>query len=100
MRWICHIKSVFRKNLLFLYAVSLSFLFVGCLNEGKESSDINLDCGQAVNYVGVNVSDFPSKRFVKIRMVLIGAPMTMDIDKKRATVLYDNKGYIVRADCG
>ena len=100
MQWICHIKSVFKKNILFLYAVSLSFLLVGCLNEGKEFSDIKLNCGQAVNYVGVKVSDFPSERFVKIRMVREGTPMTMDIDIKRATVLYDNKGYIVRADCG
>lgn len=98
------ITSAFRNNISVLYAVCITLLISGCIEDIADHADFEppqkLNCRQAAGYVGVKISDFPKDRFSKIRMIREGAPTTMDYVKKRASIVYNDKGYIARAYCG
>lgn len=96
--------SAFRNKMSVLYAVCTSLIISGCVENIADHADFEppqkLNCRQAEGYLGVKISDFPQDRFSKIRTIRVGTPTTMDYVKDRATVVYNDEGYIVTASCG
>lgn len=98
------ITSTFRNNISILYIVCITLLISGCIQDISDHADFEppqkLDCRQAEGYVGVKISDFPKDRFSKIRMIREGAPTTLDYVKRRASIVYNDEGYVARTFCG
>ena len=94
----------FDNNFFVLCAVSTSLLVSGCDEDIVDSAEVKphqkMSCRQAIEYVGVKIYDFPQDRFSKIRTIRVGTPTTMDYVKDRATVVYNDEGYVVSASCG
>lgn len=96
--------SAFRNKMSVLYAVCTSLMISGCVENIADDADFEppqkLNCRQAEGYLGVKISDFPKDRFSEIRMIREGEPTTMDYVKKRASIVYNDKGYVIRSYCG
>jgi len=98
------IISVFNNNITVLSAICVSLLVSGCVEDIAGGPELKpgqkMNCRQASEYVGVKISVFPKAGFSKIRMIREGAPTTMDYVKRRASIVYNDNGYIVRTFCG
>lgn len=59
-----------------------------------------MDCTQLKNFIGLNITNFPKKKFSKIRIVKKDTPITFDYISNRATIIYNDKGIIINTYCG
>jgi hypothetical protein len=97
-----HIQSNFKRKSLSLSCLGAFAVLAGCMDE-KESSyelELKMSCHQASQFVGGEVDDFPVNYFSDVRLVRVGAPITMDRIETRTTVVISDDGKIATAYCG
>ena len=97
-----HIQSNFKRKSLSLSCLGAFAVLAGCMDE-KDSFyelELKMSCHQASQFVGGKVDDFPVKSFSDVRLVRVGAPITMDHIETRTTVVISDDGTIAAAYCG